>query len=71
MRKVAAGHELVISRQGVPVAQLVPIHRGAKRKIGRDAGRYTVPPDFNARVADDVNEPVTPISLTRVSNEGT
>jgi len=47
------------------------MHSGAKRKIGKDAGRYTVPPDFNSRAGNGDNEPVTPISPWSIPNKAT
>lgn len=48
LRRVAAGDEIVITRSGEPVAKLVGVHHGAARVLGRDAGRFEVPDDFDA-----------------------
>ena len=49
LQAVEAGEEVVIARAGQPVARLdsfVPVV--ARRRFGMLAGRYTVPPDFDA-----------------------
>lgn len=48
LRRVAAGEEVVITRGGEPVAKLVAIGAGERRVLGRDAGRFHVPEDFDA-----------------------
>jgi prevent-host-death family protein len=53
LRKVAAGEEVVITRGGRPVARLVPIEPPT-RPLGRDRGRFEVPPDFDAPLPEDV-----------------
>jgi prevent-host-death family protein len=50
---VTAGEEIVITRRGEEVARLVPAGRGAGRELGIDRGRYTVPDDFDAPLADE------------------
>lgn len=56
LRRVAAGEEIVISRGGVPVAKLVPLARVAPRRLDQDAGRFTVPDDFDEPLPDDILE---------------
>jgi prevent-host-death family protein len=56
LRRVAAGEEVTILRGGRPVARLVPIEDVGKRELGRDAGRFEVPDDFNQPLPDDVVE---------------
>jgi prevent-host-death family protein len=50
VRRVAAGEEVIITRGGEPIAQLVRIGAPRGRQIGVDVGRFTVPDDFNAPV---------------------
>jgi prevent-host-death family protein len=52
LRRVAAGEEVVIARAGKPVAKLVPIFDAGARVLGCDAGRFTVPDDFDAPLDD-------------------
>lgn len=47
LRKAEAGEEVVITRSGLPVARLAPVH-GGRRVFGQDRGRYEVPEDFDA-----------------------
>lgn len=49
LEEVAAGGEVVIARNGKPVARLVPLHRGAlqPRVPGAWAGRGWVGDDFD------------------------
>ncbi len=54
LARVAAGEEIVIARDGTPVARLVPIEKKrAKRVLGMDAGK-----DF--WIADDFDDPLPP-----------
>jgi prevent-host-death family protein len=49
VRRAADGEEIVITRNGEPVARLVPIGQpGKKRKLGRLHGKIRVAPDFDA-----------------------
>ena len=52
--RVAAGAEVTIAKAGKPVARLVPAGAASERRLGLDAGRLTVPDDFNDRLPDDV-----------------
>jgi prevent-host-death family protein len=57
VRRVMAGEEVVIARSGRPVARLVPYRpAGAERVLGRDAGLFTVPEDFDDPLPEDVLE---------------
>jgi len=49
LQRVAAGEEIVITRGGEPVARLVPIENGArKRVLGLDEGKIWIADDFDA-----------------------
>ena len=53
----AAGEEILIARAGRPIARLVPLvdrEVPSRRRLGRLAGRLTVPADFDAPLPDDV-----------------
>ena len=53
----AAGEEILIARAGRPVARLVPLQGASapqRRQLGRLAGRFTVPEDFDAPLPEDV-----------------
>jgi prevent-host-death family protein len=50
--RVEAGEEIVIARDGAPVARLVAIrHSLSKRTSGRDRDLFSVPEDFDAPLA--------------------
>lgn len=47
--RVEAGEEVVIARDGTPVARVVAFHRAPARRVpGQDRGLFTVPDDFDA-----------------------
>ncbi len=46
LAQVEAGEEVVIARNGKPVARLVAIQQRGKRKPGSMAGLFTVPDSF-------------------------
>jgi prevent-host-death family protein len=53
LAKVADGEEVVIARNGQPVARLVAIARPSKRRVlGADRGRVVI--------SDDFDDPVDP-----------
>lgn len=55
LEKVTGGAEIVIAKAGKPIARLVPLGRVRRqRKLGVLAGRFTVPPDFDAPLPDKV-----------------
>lgn len=55
LRLVAGGEEVVIARSGRPVARLVPIDRPrGERRLGRDAGLFEVPDDFDSPLSEQV-----------------
>jgi antitoxin (DNA-binding transcriptional repressor) of toxin-antitoxin stability system len=53
LRQLAAGEDVVILSGGVPMARLVAIEASGRRLLGQDAGRYTVPSDFDAPLPGD------------------
>jgi prevent-host-death family protein len=48
LQRVLAGEEIVIARDGEPIARLVPFVQQEARSFGADAGRFSVPEDFDA-----------------------
>lgn len=54
LKLVEAGEEVVIRRGSKPVARIVPIERREPRTLGIDAGRFTVPADFDDPLPDDI-----------------
>ena len=55
LKQVAAGEEVVIARDGKPVARLLPIvERPPRRILGIDKGRYAIPEDFNDPLPDEI-----------------
>ena len=46
LAKVEAGEEVIIARNGTPVARLVSCKKRGKRKPGSMAGLFTVPDSF-------------------------
>lgn len=55
LKQVEAGEEVVIERDGTPVAKLVPV---APRRpwFGVDEGRFTVPDDFNDPLPPEIQQ---------------
>jgi prevent-host-death family protein len=51
LRRVSAGEEIIIAKDGKPVARLVPV--SDPRRLGTDKGRFVIPPDFDAPLPDD------------------
>jgi prevent-host-death family protein len=53
--RVAAGEEVVISRAGKPIAQLVPFTRPARdRRPGQDRGQLQIADDFDAPLPEEI-----------------
>ena len=55
LARVSAGEEIIIARDGTPVARLVPfemIHK--QREMGRAAGEIWIAPDFDDPLSDDL-----------------
>ena len=51
--RVAAGEQIVIAKDGKPVAKLVPL-TAAPRRPGRLKGRIRIAPDFDAPLPEDI-----------------
>lgn len=56
LRRVATGEEVVITRDGEPVARLVPVHGPERRDFGADRGRFELPADFNDPLPNDLQQ---------------
>ena len=54
LRRVSAGEEVDIARAGRPIARLVPIETGGRRKLGTDRGAFVVPDDFNDPLPEEI-----------------
>ena len=54
LKRVAAGQEIVIAKDGQPVARLVPFRQPGTRELGMDAGRVVIADDFDAPLPDAV-----------------
>jgi prevent-host-death family protein len=53
--QVEAGEEIIIARDGHPVARLTPIRPASEKRVaGRDRGLFTVPDDFDSPLPDTV-----------------
>jgi prevent-host-death family protein len=53
--RVEAGEEIVIARDGRPVARVVAFRTPASKRVaGRDRGLFSVPDDFDALLPADV-----------------
>lgn len=54
LEQVAGGEEIVIAKAGKPIARLVPLEAGPKkRRLGRLKGKLNVPDDFDNPLTDD------------------
>ena len=59
--RVEAGEEIVIARDGDPIARLVAIRRPvSKRVAGRDRGLFAVPDDFDSPLPEDIQAEFEP-----------
>ncbi|MDR0342745.1 MAG: type II toxin-antitoxin system Phd/YefM family antitoxin [Nocardiopsaceae bacterium] len=54
LRRVSAGEEIVIARNGEPLARLIPVQSRGPRQLGIDDGRFEVPADFDAPLPDEL-----------------
>jgi len=55
--RVAAGEQIVITRNGEPTARLVPLEAQSKtRRLGSAKGEFTVPDDFNDPLPKEIED---------------
>ena len=54
LRRASSGEEVVITRDGEPVARLVPVERAGCRELGQDVGLFDYPEDFNDPLPGDL-----------------
>ncbi len=53
LERVRQGEEVILAKAGTPVAKLVPVARGAARRVpGSARGKMTVAEDFDAPLPD-------------------
>jgi prevent-host-death family protein len=55
LAEVEGGQEIVVARNGTPVAKLVPFPKPARRRLRVDTwkGRLGMSPDFDAPLSED------------------
>lgn len=61
--RAAGGEEIVIARNGRPVARLVPLRRAARTGRGSLRGQIWMAPDFDEtpqEILDALDEPIDP-----------
>jgi prevent-host-death family protein len=54
LARVRAGEEIIIAKNGQPIARLVRMEPPAHRLFGADRGRFEVPEDFDAPLSEEV-----------------
>jgi prevent-host-death family protein len=54
LRRVDAGEEFEIVRNGAPVARLVPVGGRPRRTFGHDAGLVQIAEDFDLPLSDEL-----------------
>jgi prevent-host-death family protein len=53
--RVEAGEEIIIARDGTPVARLVGVRKAPQKRVpGQDRGLYKIPDDFDAPLPEDI-----------------
>ncbi len=52
--KAAAGEEIIIAKNGKPMAKLVPIRDRVRRKPGSQKGKIWMSDDFDAPLPQDI-----------------
>jgi len=55
-QRAAEGEEIVIARNGRPVARLVAIEKREPRRLGLAKGRIWIAPDFDVPLPPDIQE---------------
>jgi prevent-host-death family protein len=64
VERAAKGEEIVIAKNGVPMAKLVPLEKKPKRVPGCWEGKVWIADDFDAPLPDDImktlDEPIEP-----------
>jgi len=53
VERVCQGEEVIIAKDGDPVARLVPVRALGKRPVGLFAGKLSIAEDFNAPLPDE------------------
>ncbi len=53
VERVCQGEEVIIARDGSPVARLVAYRQKSDRPLGICEGKFSVPDDFNDPLPDD------------------
>lgn len=53
VERVCQGEEVIIARDGAPVARLLAFRQKGDRPIGIFAGKFSVPEDFNEPLPDE------------------
>jgi prevent-host-death family protein len=54
--RAAGGEEIVIARNGKPLARLVPMPERKQRRLGLGKGLITIGPDFDEPLPKDIRE---------------
>lgn len=54
LERVSRGEEIIIARDGKPVAKLSPVVSRKPRRLGTMKGQIWVAPDFDAPLPDEV-----------------
>ena len=53
LKQVESGEEIIIARNGKPVARLVPVHKQAKRQPDDFKGKFALPDSFFAPLPEE------------------
>jgi prevent-host-death family protein len=57
LERVAMGEEVIITRDGSPIAKLVAVNvRRKRRALGSAKGEFTVPDDFNDPLPNEIED---------------
>ena len=55
LKRVQSGEEIVLAKNGHPIARLVPMPDARKRRVpGSARGQFTMSDDFDAPLPDDI-----------------